>query len=82
MVQVAMLLAAFPAGLLSRTRRAAYLVTASVFVIVSILQVMTTPQRSEAAYWVVQAITVLVAYGLVRSGAAVGTRRRATRSVA
>jgi len=81
MVQIAMLLFAFPLGAARWSRRAAYAATATVFVGVSIPQLLTTPQRTEAAYWAVQAVTAVIAYALVTWGSAWGTRRRAIRSL-
>jgi len=82
MVQIAMLLFAFPLGFARWSRRAAYAATAAVFVAMSIPQLLTTPQRREISYWVVQAITLAVAYGLVTWGSAWGTHRRAQRIAA
>lgn len=82
MVQIAMLLFAFPLGAAGWSRRAAYAATAALFILVSVPQVLTTPQRSEASYWVVQAITVIVAYALVTWGAAWGAHRRTRRATA
>jgi hypothetical protein len=79
MVQIAMLLFAFPLGAARWSRRAAYAATAALFAAVSIPQFLSTPQHAEAAYWVVQALTSGVAYGLVTWGSVWGTRRRAVR---
>ena len=77
MVQIAMLLSAFPLGAIRWSRTSAYAATALMFVAVSIPQVLTTPQHTEGSYWVVQAVTAVVAYGLVYWGSAWGARRRA-----
>lgn len=79
MVQIAMLLFAFPLGAAPWSRRTAFAAAAALFVVTSIIQAITTPQRTEIAYWVVQAITAVVAYALVRWGSTFGTRRRARR---
>jgi type III secretory pathway component EscS len=77
MVQIAMLLLAFPLGFFIRNRTSAIAATAVVFIVVSVPQALTTPQRNQISYWVVQALTVLVAYVLLRWGSAIGARRRA-----
>lgn len=79
MVQIAMVVFAFPIGAAMRSRRAALVLIVALFVIVSILQFLTTPQRGEVSYWVVQLITAVVAYGLVTWGATWGVRRRTRR---
>jgi hypothetical protein len=77
MVQIAMLLFAFPLGAANWSRRAAYATTGALFVVTSIVQAVTTPQRTEVAYWVVQAVTAVVAVALVNWGSTWGARRRA-----
>lgn len=83
MVQIAMLIFAFPLGLLRWRRGAAYLVTAAVFVAVLIPQTIDTRNNHSssynASYWVVQAITFAVAVGLVTWASTLSSRRRARR---
>jgi hypothetical protein len=82
MVQIAMLLLAFPLGFFIRNRTTAIAVTAAVFVVVSVAQVLNTPQSNQISYWVVQAVTIVVAYVLVVWGSSMGARRRANQLAA
>ncbi len=84
MVQIAMLLLAFPLGLLRWSRRTAYAVVTAVFIVVLIPQTIAIRNTKDYnfAYWIVQVITLVVALALVTWASKVSTRRRARRVAA
>lgn len=81
MVQIAMLVLAFPLGAMRWSKTTALAVTAGVFVLVLIPQTISVRNDGsyDASYWVVQAITAAVAYGLVTWGSHWGAGRRSRR---
>jgi hypothetical protein len=84
MVQIAMLVLAFPLGAMRWSKTTAVAVTAVVFGLVLVPQTISVRNDGsyDASYWVVQAITAAVAFGLVTWGSHWRASRRARRVVA
>ena len=78
MVQIAALVLGFPLGYFIRKKPVAFGVLAVLLGVLLIPQTIgvNNDGHVDAAYWVVQAITFAVGYGLVTWGAYVARRRR------
>lgn len=81
MVQVAMLVLAFPLGFFLADRRVAYGATAIVFAAVMAVQTpfVVSDSGLDAWYWIINAATLAVGLGLAIWGNTLGARRRARR---
>ncbi len=78
MVQIMMLLFAFPLGFFLAVRRTAYGATVALFALGLAVQtpLVAADNTIDAWYWVINAATLVVGIGLATWGNAIGARRR------
>ncbi len=84
MVQIAVLLLAFPIGLGRWSRRTALLATTALVLVLLVPQTISVRNDMgiDWIYWVVQVITLAVGLGLTSWGHAWSSKRRARRAAA